>query len=250
MLQKEIFLETSAQIEKIFGYGEIKKEIQETVADKSMSTSTYVEKEFKGSILRDFVFMYNVIQEEDNLSKAFNRLSQQYGRKSKNYLKILSIISRDGNLSKNRVLLILRRYIESTLLLHFHRGVNKVLSETRCTVAKRKPVYQNRLYDFDSNCRIGEANCNIKSFIKKNIEDIILITTVLKEEVKKRKKYKEIYKNIEVILKDIDKVEGQKCSQIGDIIISIECPKSALLYTKDKVYKIICPPIGREVLTL
>ena len=109
------------------------------------------------------------------------------------------------------------------------------------------------------SCNRRTAKCNLEEFVKKHKTKFSKMEERLHNKLKYIKKSKgkkdTIYRELKVIegiftdLKnptgyyDFSKLPGQKnCWRLGDFMIVLEAYKIAPIYTRDKIYKVICEP--------
>ena len=109
------------------------------------------------------------------------------------------------------------------------------------------------------SCNRATAKCNLKEFVKQHMSKIVKMEDHLRDEIKKYQKSNEKndtsyrqFKKIEGVFNDLknptgdydfDKLPGQKnCWRLGDFIIALEAFKVAPIYTRDKIFKVICEP--------
>ena len=63
-----VFLDTTIQVERIFGHSRTRKKILELGKNKNLLTSRFVLSEFKRTILKDTVYLYCLVQREQSVS--------------------------------------------------------------------------------------------------------------------------------------------------------------------------------------
>jgi len=134
----KLFLDTTIQIEKIFGRD--RYELSEYLKEKDVLTSSYVLMEFKRTVLKDCIALHTYLLEEGDLESTFIRLSElrSYDHRiaSRIYM-ILSGICEPDNIEYEKVLERLEDLIESELLEHFFYNV-ETTDETKCGWRKKK----------------------------------------------------------------------------------------------------------------
>jgi len=109
------------------------------------------------------------------------------------------------------------------------------------------------------SCNRETAECNLKDFVKQHEAKFSKMEANLRSELKNIEKSKgknnptyRHFKVIEEVFDDLrnpggnynlSKIHGQKnCWRLGDFLIVLEAYKIAPIYTKDKIYKVICEP--------
>ena len=245
MSDYKLFLETTIQIERIFGRKS--EDIFEFLKDKEVLTSNYVLMEFKRTILKDCTVLYSFLKEEKSLEDTFRRISELRDfehRTASRISLILSKLSENNTLEYEKVLNKLEDLIESELLEYFFYRVN-VIDETKCGLAKEE-VHKNETYSLHLRCRRDEKNCEIDEFVARNRGKF----RKLLNELQTYKEFEDVCSVIKEILEDCEKARGRNCKTLGDCIISIEAPKNYKIFTTDHHYEKTCNALDRGVLLL
>lgn len=246
MSTDKLFLETTIQIERIFGRK--KEEIVKFLSDKEALSSNYVLMEFKRTMLKDCISLYSFLKEEKGLEGTLMRLSElrvYEHRTAVRISKILSRLSDSNTLEYEKVLTKLEDLIESELLEEFFYRVN-LIDETKCGLANEE-VHKNETYSLNLSCKREEKKCEIEAFVLKNEESF----RKLLNELQTNEEFEGVCNVIKEILKDSKKVRGRKnCWKLGDCIISLEAPKDYKIFTTDHHYKQICNSLEKEILFL
>ncbi|MBC8521566.1 MAG: hypothetical protein H8D26_06215 [Methanomicrobia archaeon] len=245
MSTDKLFLETTIQIERIFGRKS--EDIFEFLRDKEVLTSNYVLMEFKKTIIKDCTALYTYLKEEKSLSNTFKRLarlrSHEHRIASRIFL-ILSELTKDTK-EDEKILEKLEDLIESELLEYFFYMVN-VIDETKCGLANEE-VHKNETYSLNLRCRRNEKNCEIEEFVARNKEEF----KKLLNDLQAHKEFERSCRVIEEILKDCEKARGKtNCWKLSDFIISIEAPKNYKIFTTDHHYEQICNSLDKDILLL
>ncbi len=245
MSTDKLFLETTIQIERIFGRK--KEEIVKFLSDKEPLSSNYVLMEFKRTMLKDCIALYSFLKEEKDLEGTLMRLSElrvYEHRTAVRISKILSKLSENNTLEYEKVLIKLEDLIESELLEEFFYRV-KVIDETKCGLANEE-VHKNETYSLNLRCRRDEKNCEIEGFVARNRGKF----RKLLNELQTYKEFEDVCSVIKEILEDCEKARGRNCKTLGDCIISIEAPKNYKIFTTDHHYEKTCNALDRDVLLL
>jgi len=245
----KLFLETSIQIKKIFGYKRDK--ILDFIKDKETVTSTYVLMEFNRRVIKDCIYLHSLLREEryvGDVIRRVNELPKEWERKRNICNLILGSISDGGDLENTeRAAIKLKRFIDYQLKTHFLYGISTIIYETNCDLAKEDIIERNDKYFLNTTCKQAEMRCKIKNFIedhKKEFEDIL-------NGLKTESEFKKVCDVLEEVLNEPEKAMGKYCNKIlGDCIISVEAPKDYKIFTTDHHYLAICRYIDRDTLLL
>lgn len=214
----KLFLDTTVQIDRIFGSRLKRKAIREVCAGKECCCSTYVLGEFYANIVYDAVCICHFLHQEDNLNEVERRITdfarnRQADRMHKLFIYLRSLY--DNNLE------MMKCETESWLedLLHlFYRGIQPELTdETKCQRAKAHIVYRDGLPFLEgAGCQRRSCQCGIESFW--TAQQPLLAQVSVSEEVnaKARPLLEKIQKNV------IHDVKGNHCRTLGDTVIVLE----------------------------
>ena len=246
MSMTELFLDTTIQIEKIFGRD--RSEIFEYLKEKDVLTSSYVLMEFKRTVIQDCITLHTYLLEEGDLESTFIRLSELRSydhRIASRIYKILSGMCEQDNIKYEKVLERLEDLIESELLGYFFYNV-KSIDETKCGLAKEE-IAKDETYSLDLSCKRGHKKCEIEYFITTNRCEFCRLL----EGLQSYQEFEKVCDSLKEVLEDPEKARGRKnCWRLGDCIISIESPKTRTILTTDHHYEIICNSLEKPVLLL
>ena len=238
-----LFLETTLQVERIFGSERMKQLVNEAVRGRHLTTSTFVLMEFKRTITADFVNFYNSLEHEENISEALTQLAKSYGRHSSRYLLILSVILRERRtLSREKMMEILSRYIRWDLRRRFYKGIDRVIDKVQCPLAAREPVFENGFHSLDVTCRKGENPCRVSELTRENMKEVKKILGVFRGE----SLAKGMVELLGKVIEDPEEMDGRTCQLLGDVVITLEAPHDTSILTTDRLFKPLCESIGKE----
>ena len=244
MQSNKVFLETTIQIERIFGRN--RNKILNFLKDKELITSSYVLMEFKRTILKDCITLYTYLKEEGSLSKTFERLSRLRNyehRIASRMLRILAILSENGKIEYEMLIERLEDLIEEELLEYFFRDIKELLDETGCRLAKEEVKKQSNGYVLDTSCRKTVKNCRAKEFVINNKEQFVKLLKELNEV----DEFGSVCRVIKDVLDEPDKIFGINCNKkLGDCIISIETPDDSIIFTNDHHYEPVCNALNKK----
>lgn len=225
------FIETTIHIDKIFEESKRRSEIWKNIRENRSITSTYVLMEFKRRVILSCILLYNICKEENGRAEAERRLSKEYsGRTVKMALKILARLDEGNVLNNEKVLLRLRRYIRWQLMDWFMRDMEVLLDETECELARESVKEMEG--DFTANIRCNKkfCQCNLPIFLSRHITEIKKINEMLKTE----KEFNSLCSCLEKTIKDLESSKGERmCWTLSDLIICLESPEDARIYTSN-----------------
>lgn len=249
-MTSEIFLDTSTAIDRIFN-PETQRAIDAILDDeKVISTSTYVLMEFKRTVLKDCIYLYSMIEEEESLTDVYYRLkeisdspNERIAQRCIMILKSLEFPKTGKETDKKQVLNQLKVYIKFLLIKSFLNGLNLIESDTKCTIARNKPkkIGGNK-YWIDLDCN-GPNKCEIEEYIYNHTAEFRQILESLPDSPD----LKYIYEGINILLTKPERAREGCCKRIGDAIVTIDAPSASIILSSDEHFNYICPAIGKRI---
>lgn len=241
-----IFIETTIHIDKIFEEFKRRSEIWKNIRENRSITSTYVLMEFKRRVILSCILLYNIFREENDRAEAERRLSKEYsGRTVKMALKILAKLDEGNVLDNEKILLRLRRYIRWQLMDWFMRDIKVLLDETECELARESVIEMEG--DFTANLRCNKklCQCNLPTFLSRHVTKIKKINEMLKTE----KEFSNLCSRLEKTIGDLESLKGEKtCWALSDLIICLESPEDARIYTTNvNHFEPICRIVNKKL---
>jgi len=119
-------------------------------------------------------------------------------------------------------------------------NITKLTNATDCDLAKY-PLIQGAdgYYKLTTTCNKNRVRCQLPAFLQKNAHRLQQIEQFIKQHA--AEEYQELLEKLAQVTTDFSKAKGQRtCWKLGDIIIALEAPKDALIYTTDKDFETIC----------
>jgi len=268
MVKNRVFLDTTIQIGRMLGDEDKKKEIDEILSQfNKILTSTYVKMEFRRRLIRDLVYINNVSQDSKNYAEIYKRIEKlppEQIRKIKGciaaFYKFFSENAKDkvdGNLGAI-LLEKSRSYFKKTveaMWYGFNKGINEILDETGCYLAKSGPILEGDKYDNRmKTCKRTDKNCKIVEFLIQNKETFekiyVKLQNILESDLDtEQRKIKDVLENV---LKSPEYLADKKnCWNCGDAIITVESPNDAKIFTTNvKHFEPMCSEVGKELITV
>jgi hypothetical protein len=261
-----VFLETSIQIDR-FMHRERGSVILYNLLDKQIHTSSYVFSEFRRTLLRDLRFIYCVVKDlwrvdgeqgDIHLGDLLGKLSQAPSvrsvRRYQRFFWIAEGLLKCFGTEQVSVLDILEwleehidTFTEEFFLVEFYqpnRRVEKlqVHCSTNCDLAKADRSLEQM------SCRREKAHCSLSEFLKSRRRQLLAVLSAMEGAPSSKRDNKAIRALRDVLSEgDFKKAKGQQnCWSLGDTIIALEAPESALIYTLDHHYDVICEALGKE----
>lgn len=162
----KLFLDTTVQIDRIFGSSKRKAAIQNICAGEECCCTTYVLGEFYATIMMDVVTVYHVLSVENNLNEAEKCVAElarnrHADRTHKIFIHLRELYDNNPEQMKCEV----ESYFED--LLHmFYRGIDPNLSDrTQCQRGKAQITYHDGVPILTgTGCRKSDCQCDIERF--------------------------------------------------------------------------------------
>ncbi|MDH5413513.1 MAG: hypothetical protein OEW87_05190 [Flavobacteriaceae bacterium] len=257
-----LFIDTSIQIERKICPPPKKDELNEILAlAGSLFSSTYVKMEYRRSLVRDFVFIFNMLTDSENFGEILykiNRLPSLQQRRITRMIGGLAEFFLDQNelISESKGKEFLERayhYFKPLIefsMEDFDDSVDLVDNQTDCYIAKGIPTLKGKKFDNRiSQCKPGEINCKIVEFFKENINYFKKIFYMLSKQQNLDSELEKMKNILEKAIKHpINMADYRNCWNCGDSIIAVESPEDYIIYTKNEKHLYpICKAINKKI---
>ena len=250
----QVFLETTAIAERIFGVPESINYVESLCKNKTLLSSTYVWGEFRRTFLNDTIICHQVFSNSfergDNLPTALKRLArfEKIRYKPRKLRREWDIVARLHE-SKFETLKEAIDRLENDILyeleIYFFKGLKKpLLNGANCKMTSDTPVAigspEKITFELASKCtRIERPECEIVSFWKSHRSDLEAVSAAQIPPGFTGKSKVEIQSFINAALEILNNIErspkeayGKRCyAVIADLIICIEAPRQTPIIT-------------------
>lgn len=211
----KLFLDTTIQIDRIFGSRKRKAAIRAVCEGKECCCSKYVLGEFYATIVLDAVSVYHVLLTEQDLNEAEKRVEELSRHRHSQRTHLIFIQLRqlfDNHIEEMKCEI--ESYFED---LHhmFFQGIHPDLQDgTQCQRANAHIIYEDESPILEGVfCNKKTCQCNVVDFWKRHQALIALPLPAFEEKV-------------EAVLKEIQQghynVKGNNCRTLGDAVIVLE----------------------------
>lgn len=237
----DILLDTTVQIDRIFKRDR-KKEIEKIISDYDCGSSTYVLGEFKRTIIKDFVTLYNIMQIEENLAGVRDNINEHvFHRSFQRVYYIFNDLCKQFDENFDLVKAELRTYPER-LERRFSYGLKSPLfDETHCHRAGAQVDFSGEKAAIpDVKCEKTDNFCDSCEFWEKYKHNV----AGLENEAGLQEKMREALLKV---VQDGEPLKGNTCKSLGDCIISLEALQTTgkkVCTTNIRDFKPICDHIG------
>lgn len=119
------------------------------------------------------------------------------------------------------------------------------MDESKCELARENVVEMGGDFTINLRCNKKLCQCNLPIFLSEHLTEIKEINKMLRTE----EEFKSLCSNLEKITGDLESAKGEKmCWTLSDLIICLESPKDAEIYTTDvKHFEPICRILDKKL---
>lgn len=249
-MTQRVFLETTVQIRRLLYAPSIRQTIQGTLQAYETLTSTYVWMEVQRTVGQDFRYLIDLIldRQPPTIPRLISYLGESRGIFSSRSLgRMIQIVAQlldelhDPAIEPIEVVYLLRR--QCTWMLHheFFVGVDHVLDTTMCDLVR--PDY-TVVTGGRMSCRRETARCALPDLLNDHadaLQQLQADTSALTAlNARTRRALREI-------TSDPNQAKGERnCWSLGDLIIVLECPPDAALWSTNlSHFEPLCRVLGR-----
>jgi hypothetical protein len=248
------YLDTTIQLSKLFAPSAIRHTIQQRIKEHHCVVASYARMEYL-RWLEPSVTVHQLLQEEIErnrttaLSEVQARILLAHGRNQNKMLSILTWLLRVYSPDARMILVYLKTLIEYEFHTAFAQGVEQLPDLIACPLMDLYAVPQSSGYRLEPNLayRRGAMPCHIIDFLQVHRNALQELAVALREA------YPSIAEACQRVLKNPTDAQGNTCKTLGDVIIALQIPTDAILWTTDASFDLICPVLGiahvRERLT-
>lgn len=242
----EVFLDTSIVIKRIEN-GRDGQKVRTYLSGQNLFTSTFVLMEFKRTILKDAISLYEILQGELTLDDAYWRIGEMLDdpkteKEAQRWVLLLGLLDYPKEKHRIKAMRSLENLIRKGLILEFRKKIQLLESNSKCFSADSKPIKLAGRYELSMGCCVDD--CDIKGIIATNrkvFEDILGRTRDNHEPY-----FAELSDIITEVLDDVNNMKDEYCKRLGDIIVAIDCPDVMELCTGDHHFDLICYAVGKS----
>ena len=258
-----LFLETTVQIIRFSGSREEKKQIDTVISKYSyLASSTYVKMEFKRRLIGDLAYFYNMLSISDSIADFFRRIGRLHSFQQRringffpSFANFLENIENENIPKKEEegILEKARRYFKYICQItweSFDKKLDCVVNDTDCINAKNGPILEDDKIYVKLSCLQKEKKCRIVEFFVNNrihIENILKRFSRIERLDAEQEKMKSTTEK--ALLYPQNMTNHINCWRCGDLIIALECPQNAYLFTTNiNHFSPICNELGKKIL--
>ena len=239
------YLDTTIQLSKLFAPQNIRNHIKDQIEIHTCVTSRYVLMEYL-RWLEPSIHLHQLLQEEIDrdpitaLSEVQARILLTFGRQQNKMFTILMWLCRYYNHNIWNLFLQLERLIEGQFKKLFYKDINELSDSIACPLMDLHAILENTNYRLEPNIpyRQGQMPCYIATFLNEHRLELKALSEVLNAA------YPKMAEACRRVLSKPEDAQGNICKTLGDIIIALQTPDEAILWTTDASFALICPTLG------
>lgn len=259
-LRATIFSDTSILIQKLVYDKNRRTEIEGNIEGQKFITCQYVLMEFRRNILQGMNYLRSILREmtlqgkeEIQLDELLVHLSFARGlfhstRAVQSLFLALSTVIpmvEGHTLSTLQFSYQVARQIQR-LQLEATRSFSDIVDSVHCDLVRESAPLGDFIHSRLS-CNAQTAQCKLIDFLAGYSRELIQIQQAM-EAAEKKKVDTRTLAALRRVNTDVRKALGERvCWALGDVIITLEAPKDALIYTVDRHFEVICEAIGKRL---
>ena len=248
------YLDTTIQLSKLFAPVDLRHRIMAQINTYPCTVSRYVRMEYL-RWLEPSIQLHQMLQREVKrnpttaLDEVQARILMTFGRNQTKMLAILTLLSRVYGREMPLFMLHLETLIDYEFENLFRKNVTELPDPIAFPLMDLHAIRQEASYHLEPSIpyRRGEMPCHIVEFLQNHRTELKELALAL------NKDYPKMADACQRVLANPDDAQGNLCKTLGDVIIALQTPAHAVLWTTDASFDLICPALGishlRERLT-
>jgi len=262
MKKSRVFIETTNQIRRLLGGTAERQRIEALLAGKHIITSAYVFMEFRRTILQDFSLLRSIVQKKDREgfeSVSFSNILREIAGvrtvlSSRALRRLLLVVASLAEhffseaVPSKELAKFLSFQINYLQYEGFFDIVDEVVNYTDCDLVKATASLGDRISSRLS-CNATKAQCQLVPFLSAHREELRRIETAIANAVPEIKDARSLAA-LQRINTDVSLALGERtCWAIGDVVIALEAPADALIFSDDPHFEAICAALKKQRFT-
>lgn len=247
MNKPTLFLDTTIQIDRVVSSTQRRIQLQETLANYRLITSTYVLGEFLRTLVKDAIQLHHRIEQYAHLDEVITNLGQHPNkREAGRMMLILGTLLRTERTTSTTTFAAqmrvqvqerLARYIKFALVDHFLFGIDELLDSTQCGLARERPIVASSsntlFFHLRSQCTRAARECDLAERMQTWRPQLGVLADGLAQESDPA--LVRMGQLARQIIADPVVARGRNCTwYLGDLVIALELPTDVPLYTTNR----------------
>ena len=257
MTSAHIFVETSIQIRRVLAPRLVQAQLEDHFAQLAprIYTSEYVWMEFQRTVLADYAHVRRLMLEHHGWGDVMAQLlSGQRAFRSRAAVRctqILGSLYNESHADWQYALTVLDQALRRRLRMLFWTHVNPLPDPIICdlVVAGVTPQADGN-YAVAAQCQKRTAACRLPDFLADHAAELQAIAAYLSAHPRAIKNQAKVMRLLSAISTDPRAALGQgNCWPLGDVIIVLQMPTDAALWTLDADFKPLTAALGLQLFT-
>lgn len=252
MSAQPIFVETSIQIQRVLAEASTQGSLQQkfqTLAPR-LYTTNYVWMEFQRTVVADLAHIRQLMSAHQHWSGLLRYLlTGQRAFRTRSAIRCTQLVSSLYESSAGEwdyAFMLCDELLQEELAAQFWHNVNPLPDLITCDLVTQGTVHNpDDTYTVADSCNKETAACFLPDFLTKNIDKLRAIEAFLAERPSAIKDQARIQRLLSTIIENPRQALGQNsCWPLGDIIIALQVPDNAAVWTLDADFAPIVEALG------
>lgn len=252
MSQPDIFVETSIQIHRILAHRSVQEKLEQQIgvlAPRLCSTQ-YVWMEFQRTVMADYAHVHELLKTHQSWGDVMGHLLDgQRGFRSRSAIRCTQILGHlyndsraDWRYTRQLAEQALRRRLRLLFWTHVTPLPDPIVCDLVIAGVLRQPSGN---YTVAASCRKESAACHLPDFLVEQRTEIHTIADYLAAHPHTIKDQRRVQRLLAAVLEDPRTALGQtSCWPLGDVIILLQVPTGAALWTLDADFTPLAAALG------
>lgn len=239
-----IFLETTIQIERVLGSRERQANLRAELGNYRLITSHYVLGEYLRTAIKDAIQLYQLLLKHAHLDDVMTAIGQHINkREASRMMLILGAALRNGYVlepttqAQSELIDRLLLMINVLFLRRFHAGIDEMVDDVQCGLARERPVAlsptMNSTYQLRSQCIRTVRECALAERMQTWQPQLEALAEGLNDATDPA--LSRMGKLASRIIEEPILARGRNCTwHLGDMVIALELPTDVPLYTTNR----------------
>ncbi|MEM7534253.1 MAG: hypothetical protein AAF639_18880 [Chloroflexota bacterium] len=248
---QNIFLDTSIQVKRALNDDPICVIIEEVLAspENHAMTSDYVWMEYQRTIVSDYAHIHRVMEQQTGWASLLqNLLKGQRSFRPRSAVRCTTIVGNlyDQESDYQSAREIIRFYVRYGLRRLFWKNVSRQPDTILCDLVTAGITLQaDNSFSVPDSCRKDTAACHLPEFLAQNQHRLQTLSDYLAIHNQAIKDQARVEKVLSAVIENPRAALGQNaCWPLGDIIIALQVPDEAFLWTLDSDFELLATVMG------
>ncbi len=250
----QLFLDNTIQVTRLLGPSTRRRMFNQILTQVPQAyTTSYVWMEYQRTVVSDFAHVHHILSTESEWGTAVARIATgQRLFRPRSLVRVNRIFGETLNRShmdREKGLQFLATYLEHRLDYLFWSHVTSLPDPIACDLVTEGIQRQtDGTYTVAERCRKEKATCHLPDFLAEKRSALEAITHYLATHPKSIKKQARVEQLLDAVRSDPRAALGQTaCWPLGDLIIALQVPPDAALWTLDPDFKPLAAALGLQL---